>query len=321
MASERLSKLSKNPSWELIEKYQEALFKLYIGDDFSYFQAFRSPLREDNNPSCCMYWAEDNNAQEILKMNDFGGKKYNIVEFVMEYEKSQHRTALTYQQATDFIVSKLIPKLDSTSVKDKLPIKKDKHCLIKNSNLIGVTMARFLESTLKSYKIAPIEAFQLGFDTYVCNEAYAYRSPDGGLKIYQPQLENNTGKWILINQSSFYDGEWLLEPKPRVYDCLFITTSRKDSCVIYECLHAAINPFNTEKEIIDVKDLRNKYNFNKIFYVKDNDKTGDEIAKIYESLGCIIISVPEGKDPYEFISLSNFEEFVEWLNSCIWDNV
>jgi hypothetical protein len=262
-----------------------------------------------------MYWRETSNGLEELIMNDFAGKKYNIVDFYIEYAVSLKSPRLTYMESLTFLLDHIVPHLEADIIKKKEK-KADKHCLIKNSDSMGATMSRFLERTLKSYKITPIEAFQLGFETYTPEEAYAYRSPDGGLKIYQPKLENHTGKWISIQQSKFYDGEWLLDVG-KEYDVLFITTSRKDSCVIHECLHAAINPFNNEKEIIDIEDLKTKYTFKQIIYIKDNDSTGDEIGEVYLHLGCKIVSVPTGKDPYEFVEKVGYDVFLDWINSIL----
>lgn len=285
------------------EKKTESIFRSFI-EDYSYTMSFTSPLRIDENPSCTAYFEHG-----VPKIHDLAkGKTYSLLEFYIEYIKIKEGRTLTKYQAIAILNELSLAHSTIPPRKDR----REKELIWSKKIKTGDTFSVFNEKTLKAYRIHSLETYSLNSYIHKPQEAYLYTSPDGGQKIYQPNASKQE-KWTLVTQTSFYDGEWLLSPIKH-YSTLFITTSRKDSCVLYELGFMAINPFNTEREIIDIDDLRKRYKFDKVIYIRDNDATGEEVSRAYEAQGCSIGSTPEGKDPYVYFTLPDGKEKTNfWL--------
>jgi len=312
MSSKRLKKFSQssNYDWSDLYDYQESLFRILLGDSFNLKAAFKSILRIDAKPSAALYWDDS-----ILKYRDFTDTHaMNIVEFFIKYsevinnEKLNFTSALVKLRMLAANASRIAPKQEAKSIIDFYVMAK---------GIVSGTFAFASSKTLADYKIQQIEKLSYGNSVTSPDNAFLYSSPDGGAKLYYPDLTNDTGKWKLLSPTFYYDGEWLL-PLNKKIDFLYITTSRKDSAVLYEHQRIAINPFTNEMEIVDVEDLRIKYNIGRIIYVKDLDDVGDTIGEAYIRLGCTVVTCAPYKDPYDALIAEGKDYLANLIK--VWEN-
>ena len=252
---------------------------------------------------------------DTLKVTDFARQKsYDIVDFYVEHQKYTKNRTISNTTATKELMD-LIPKVgkDSKAVEANKELKN----IVFTSKEAGETFKMFNQVTMDAYLVKCVDKL-LHYDRIEeCKDTYVYKSPDGGLKVYKPNSEVKEDKWRTLVLSKYYDGEWLLNPNT-TYDVVFITTSRKDSMTIYQFgISVAINPFTSEHDIIDISDLRLRYNIKEFICIRDNDLTGEQVGKKYTSQGCIVVSTPEGKDPYEFLILRGESIFQTWIENLL----
>lgn len=294
-----LAGLSRQP----FQDKEFELFQHFIpGCDYN--TSFRSPLRADNKPSAGIFRGEN----EII-LQDFTTKRfYNILNFYIELEKTKGKNIA--RKDAIHALNKLAGQLES------LPKAKSKD--VGDRSFICVTkpvengyLSLLSPHTLKLYLIEEIEEYEKN-DEVIDTLAYAYRSPDGGLKVLKPYAED---KWRIIYPSAFYDGEWILKKKIK-YDIIFITTSRKDSCVVYDCGFIAINSFIGEGEILDIEHLRSVYNIKRLVYIQDKDDPGKAAGKLYKNLGVEVVEVPEdSKDPFAYFEVYGLDKLRDFLKN------
>src|SRR5690606_36413989 len=128
-------------------------------------------------------------------------------------------------------------------------------------------------STLDYYNVYPISRFWINQYRYNADKhAYAYREDTNVYKIYQPYLSTDNGKfWSNIKNKDIYQGHDQLPEKGEI---LFITSSKKDVMVLYECGFNAVAP-HTEHQILSDElyyEYSNRFDVIIIFY--DNDNAG-----------------------------------------------
>lgn len=290
------------------QPYQDKEFELFqhFIPDADYYKSFRSPLRVDNKPSAGLFRGEN----EIVLQDFTDHKFYSILTFYKALEKSKGKSIATKDaiHALNKIAGQLdsLPKVKSKDKGDRSFICVTKPVETGYLNLISST-------TLVLYLISEIVEYEKG-DEVIDVPAFAYRTPDGGLKVLKPYADD---KWRIIYPTNYYDGEWLLKKNIK-YDVVFITTSRKDSCIVYDCGFLAINSFVGEGEILDIDSLKSKFKVKKFIYIQDKDDPGRLAGKAYKELGADVIEVPgTAKDPFAYFEEHGLEALRTFLKSVL----
>lgn len=291
---------------------------------------FKSPLREDHNPTCSYY--RDKNNRLILK--DFSGAfSGDAIAVVMFKFKCSFYMALQII-ANDFDI---IHRPDFVKNKQKLEFSNTE---IKEQNraIIQVQIRDYQPYELDWWKQYGITEDTLHkFSVYSCKNVFLngnmfYVEKDhqlvfgyfGGIKdeieqwrIYFPGKKKF--KFISNWRSNQIQGsDRLLELKN---DYLVITKSMKDVMCLYEYRISAIAPTSENLFVTDVQYQKLKKHFNKIFLLYDNDLPGINAAvkihKQYPDLQVLIIPRKyEAKDISDFRKKYGLKKTQDLLNEA-----
>ena len=318
------SKLSQNSILEQVSEYD--LWRYYLGE-VQIGKVFKSPLREDNNPSASLFVTSTG---KVL-IQDFGlGKAINIFSFLkLKYNLDYHQvlvmidrdfnlglwghTNVVYTQVTKPVITNYRPTAEAYA---KILIKKKKYT---KEELEYWTDYCINQETLDLYKVYSLKCFWInkGDNMYqYCNTEknfiFCYDLDNEKYKIYQPLNHNyrfmtNAGADILqgINQ---------LKKSGKT---LIITKALKDVMVLKELGYNAIavqseNSFPSPETILALKER-----FKTCYIFFDNDRAGqessDKLCKDYDLLKIEIPKEFKSKDISDFIKKFGKEETLKNL--------
>ena len=286
---------------ELLTDYQILLF---YQPELRYGKAFKSPFREERNPSFGIYMGRDG----ITRFNDMStGEKGDSIDFVCKLyglntleaiNKISQDFGLDLAPTADNITS--IPITVSRIVTEVEPHEKLKITIqYRDWNELdkqyweehGLTLQEVYKS--RTY---PISAFRIGSGTTVLADPLAYcmdfyDDGDGIMmrKIYQPR--NGDMKWRTNLTPLVVDG---IKEIPKAGSKLIITKSRKDRLVLK---HYGYNAISTNSESTFIPDTlfeKLKTRFPTILLFFDSDIPGIKNANKLSALyGIHTIQIPE----------------------------
>lgn len=250
---------------------EEEIFERYIG--FLPSGLFKSPLRNDNRPTCSL--KRMNNGKLIMRdwAGYFTGDCFSLVQ---ELYNCKFYEALAII-ARDF-------NLSNYSIRKPVAPR-----LISNNNTVFQIKPRLLndldsefwssfhvrKETLNLFRVCPISFLwinrKLSYVYKADNPAYCYYFSKEDIKIYMPY--NNFTKFLC--NTNYIQGYDLL---PTRGDILFITKSYKDVMVLYEMGFPAIAPQGESQSISDDVISNLKTRFKRIIIMYDYDLTGVRFA-------------------------------------------
>lgn len=269
------------------------LWRYYLGE-FSFNKAFKSPLREDKNPSAVLFVA---GAGKIL-FKDFGiNSVLNIFSYLKAYYNLDYYQVLLmidkdfnlgfrthtnkdYTLNTKPVITNYKPEPVRDYVKILIKRKKYTKEELKYWEDYSIT-----KETLDLYNVYSLKCFWINkHDTVYqyCNNAknfiFCYDFDNEKYKIYQPL--NFNYRFFTNTDSEILQGEKQL---PKSGDLLIITKALKDVMVLRELGFTAVavqseNSFPSQEKIEELK-LR----FKSCIILFDNDKAGLEGAKLLGS--------------------------------------
>jgi|SRR5215470_12639413 len=292
------------------------LFKIILGEDLKINRPRRSPLRQDKNPSFCIYL---NKNLGILMYKDYAtGEGGDVIKLYSQLKGISYKDAvkgLRKEINVDWSneVYKYSPKRNGAKigVKRKRWIKTD----IEYWKQYGISV-----ETLELYKVAPISEYIVGDK---CRFKYSVKCPMyvykifNSLKIYRPLSENRIDKWRTT--CSAYDIQgWEQARKTKQ---LIVTKSLKDVMALHEMGYVAIAPSSENTQIPDeVIDATNKLS-DCIIILFDNDNAGIKSAEKLQRKCPTwnIIYTEEAKDLSDAIKLSGKDKVKEWIKEKIKD--
>jgi hypothetical protein len=269
------------------------IFSYYIGKDFKFGRAIRSPLRKDKSPSFTIfkhnsgrYFYKDFSTGDTGDCFTFLTRMYAIKRFdtyrLIDNDFQLGISTKSFTSPTKKYVGKHIKELEelepsSTTIQIKSRVwtaQEDK----KFWNRYGICC-----NILNKYNVKPVE--HVWVNDYLIassnkyNPIYAYDFGDGRFKIYQPY--NKTHKWLSNTSSHDLQGSPQL---PASYETLVITKSLKDVMCLDIFGIPAVAP-SSESCIIPKDIVNDLYNrFNKIYILYDFDRTGVSFANKHKKL-------------------------------------
>jgi hypothetical protein len=323
--NEEIQYVSKDNIYKYISS--KDIFQKYLGiSDINYF--FRSPLRNDSNPTCNLFigrkgqmlYIDFGKSNSVCDGIGFVSQMYNI-SFTDTLNKISHGFNLPLGLSgivnTDI---KPVITLDSCIKKEDLP-KSD--ILIKTRkfeeydlyywNSYGITL-----NTLKQFNVYAVNTVyrynKIVWRNREDNPIYCYRFNDNKKKCYRPLEKNKKYKFVTSSEiSSILQGYTNL---PDTGDLLIITKALKDVMCLYELGYTSVAP-NAESYNIDdliIEELKNR--FKKIIVFYDNDEAGitngNYLADLY-SMEIIFLPAEEAKDISDYYKKYGKEKTVSIL--------
>ena len=255
--------------------------------NFALHRRFKSPFREDKQPSFGFYISSNNNGE--IYYNDFAKGGGDFVDFVSKLRRVSYSTALSiigrdfgldakYKCVeTNVVISKATLRVgidavvSRTEAKRTVAIKSKKWTeeYYRFWKRYGITMA-----TLRLYNVVPISHFFIGDNIFTADKtAYAFKEVKDGhvtYKIYQPYSAKN--KWYSSHNTSVWQGWTQL---PETGDVLLITKSLKDVMSIRDTLNVPAVSLQAESSIPKpqiIEELSRRFEHIGILYDNDYDK-------------------------------------------------
>jgi len=310
-----LSKISEYDIWR------------YYVDNISLNKVFKSPLREDNNPSASLFITT---AGKVL-MKDFGlGKALNVFSFLkLKYNLNYQEVLVMIDK--DFNLG-FWNHTDRTYTLNKKPIITNYKPQVQDYAKILIKRKKYTKEelrywedysitpeTLELYKVSSLKCYWInkaGNMYQYCNNEknyiFCYDLEDERYKIYQPLNFNyrfctNAGPNILQGYQQL----------PKKGDLLIITKAMKDVMVLHELGYnsVAVQSENTQPDDSIIEELKSRFKTCIIFF--DNDKAGIEASdKLSIKHNLKKIEIPKEfkvKDISDFIKKYNKEETIKNL--------
>lgn len=306
--------LSKITSYDIFKFYCEGFSKLDV--------MFKSELRKDNNPSCCI-----SQIRGDLLYSDFGDGSYRAIDYVMakyslNYSEALNKVNIDFNLGLGSILAINLSKGKSTPVRhSKVLFDEKKPTIIKirqrrwNRFDKEFWLDRYgIDSkTLELFGVVPISHFWINEESITAEDcAYSYNfywSASKDIfyrKIYQPY--SKTLKWV-SNGGKVCQGEGVL---PQSGDLLIITKSLKDVMVLYKLGFIAISPVSETTFLPSSYFQKQGKRFERIELFFDSDTTGlkkaEEFSKKFEIDYKYIPLEYNIKDISDFIEKKGIEE-------------
>jgi len=295
------------------------IFKFYCSSFIEVNKVFKSELRKDRSPSCCIQ-----SYQNKLFYKDFAtGDSVDCFGYV------QKRFNCTFHESLRIIAN----DFGLISVKKRavegLPVIHER-VSYKQANTVIEPVYRSWRSQdyeywnsygisfelLDKYNVKPCKYVFVNscrYDDRITSPIYCYDFGEGKYKIYRP-LEDNY-RWFSNTNKSIIQG---INQLPENGDILLITKSLKD-VICYNSLEiSAIAPQSESTNINDdiMSQLKNR--FTKIILNYDFDVTGvkfgEEFAKKH-NLNWFYIQ--QAKDVADLIKLKGIDYTKKYINECI----
>lgn len=309
------------------------IFKYYIRNFDKIGKLFRSELRVDKNPTCCIAKIGD-----TLRYTDFGSeiKGIDCFNYVMLAYSVNYYQAID-QITIDFNLPLLTTGYRSYTKTNKEPVKYNinlKDIPEVSTSQIEVKIREFsLEdkkywydkyqitvADLRKFQVYPIE-YYIHNDQFIKNRALTYGYYFGKhdfihmWKIYCPNARYSDIKWRTNCDSSYLQGYNQL---PETGDLLFITKSLKDVIVLSKLKYNAVAP-QAEFHLINEDTLQElKSRFKQIIILYDNDSPGIKAASLHSEMyqlpNIIIPKEFNAKDPSDYVEFYSYEELHLTLN-------
>ena len=254
---------------------QEQVFQKYLGVPVQTKKLFRSPLREDDRPTCGFKYKNN-----TLLYTDFAGYfSGNCVKLVMKIFNLSYRQALEKilndsEGTPKIIFNKIEQQKEKTLIQVK---KRDYNKLDLNYwQQFGISV-----NTLNYFNVYAVQNIwldkKLNYSYSVNDLAYAYWFNKNEYKIYFP----NRRDYRFLSNTQAIQGLQQLKDN----DFLIITKSLKDVMCLYEFNISSI-ALQNEIVIPDENLVNNlKSKFNKIYLFYDFDLTGirtsNKIRRLY----------------------------------------
>ena len=304
---------------------QEAIMEHYLGVHVGK-GLIRSPLRNDNNPTCSFY----KNRNGDLIFHDFSGAFYGNCFDVVKYKYNCSYYKALQIIANDFgiVTRKDLPKHErlidysGTSLREK------------EETILQAEIQPFTEMELKWWKSFGItESTLKRFNVYSCKtifingEINAFSSKNNYIFGYYRGIKDNVEQWrFYFPQRKHYRfiSNWsktMLQGAPQLPkngDLLVITKSMKDVMCLYELGITAIAP-NSETLFVSEEQYNLlKTRFNNIICFYDNDRPGLlAMSKIRKKFNCPCLAIPKyygAKDISDFYKKYGRDKTIELIN-------
>lgn len=285
---------------ELFEKYSGLdIFNAFI-PNLQVGKLFCSQLRNDNNPTCTVFQA--NNGYYLYK--DFGN---NTLLGPINYVKAL--TGIGYNEALILIKEKL---KDKTPV--ILPEKRNITMMVKRLPRIDMSYWNqyyITEETLNKFNVSSISDYYVfegeKFTHFRVKKCYAY-----WFRPYVYKILNLNSNYKWLGNSTVDDVEGLHQCKPSDNNKIVITKSLKDVMVLHQHGISAISPSSENAPLpVNIMNKLKKFNVTILF---DNDEAGRKGAYHYEELGRLVFLDNE-KDISDFQKEYGEEETMKWIES------
>lgn len=318
------------------------IFRFYSKNFKEINKLFKSDLRKENNPSCCIGVIGDD-----LLYTDFGlGKSYRAINFVMELYKISYPEALqrinvdfNLGLGSDIKVPILTDKVTKNPAiygkkefhsKNASIIKKRKRDYTKRDleywNSYFWTKEMLVEAKTESISHYWINGvmWKVGNDELAFSYEYYFHSGRLQRKLYFP--ERKEYKWVSNTDSTIVQ---LVDVMPKVGDILFITSSKKDAGIFWRMQRDRMFPDLTIHGVAPNSELsfvpeqwfsKIKKRYKKIIIWYDNDVTGIRSAERYSGIyGIPFFYNPIGspKDPSDFCKENGIYEFYKLVKSYL----
>jgi hypothetical protein len=317
----RVQRISKSELLSLVS--EEEIFRKYIPGFVSVGKKFKSDLRDDGNPSCCISYVKGN-----LYYKDFGtGEGYNVINYVMrKYGLDYHDSMCKI--GSDFGIKPSIPVVGSPKVFAVNGTAK----MERIASVVSVRVRPWNMSDKKYWTQFGINRDLLQFYSVLpvshvwCNDKllntnktgfplYAYRFSSGVYKIYSPY---GSLKWFGNCGKEHIQGYHQLPP---LGDTLVITKALKDVMVLSVMGYDAVAPQSECMGFTQyaMDSLRGR--FKRIVILFDNDKAGMEgamkLASPYK-FECIHVPVISGsKDISDFVNKEGLVNGASLMHSLL----
>ena len=318
--------LSKITSYDIFKFYCSGFSK--VGDKF------KSELRQDSNPSCCIAFINGD-----LLYTDFGEGSYRAIDYVMrKYNLSYGEALKRINQDFNLGLGSPIPYNVvggnySPTLHGKMSYKERKPTIIKIKSREWKSIDKdfwykrysITSKILESFNVKPISHFWINDEIFIadtCSYSYDfYWKPDLTIfyrKIYQPY--STKLKWV-SNGGKVCQGEGML---PKEGDLLIITKSLKDVMVLYLLGFTAIAPVSETSFLPSNYFLKQRERFKKVLLFYDSDSTGLAKAKEFSEQYAIdyrYIPLEYGaKDISDFVEKMGIDEGKKLASSLFLEN-
>lgn len=313
----------------LLSKHsQETYMEYYLGIPVSK-GLFKSPLREDNSPTCAFYW----NKQGDLIFKDFSGHFYgNFISVVMfKYD-------LTYYKALQMIANDFGFINRPNLAKSPKPVEESKTVFEdKGPSKIRVEIQPFTDEELLWWgQYGITEDILKRFRVYSCNTIFLngeyftgstknqriygyYRGKDADdVELWRIYFPGRSSYKFLSNwKAIMLQGAKQL---PKEGDLLVITKSMKDVMTLYSLGITAIAPNSENLFVTEAQWEKLKGRFKNIVLFYDNDLPGiSNMNKIHKKFDIQCFWIPrkyEAKDISDFYSKYGREKTLELINEA-----
>lgn len=305
---------------------QETIFSFYLGISINTKVLYKSPFREDKNPTCGFY----KNSSGTLYFHDFAlNKHYNCFNVVME------KYGCSYYKALRIIAQ------DFNLIKDNInkverKINYVKEVEVKKATCIQVEIKKFSEEELEWWgKYGITEKILKKYHVYSCKNIFLngslfcsrtskcpiygyYGGKQKGIELWRIYFpKKKTYRFISNWNSKKIQGFKQLPDKGNL---LVITKSQKDLMTYYSLGINAIAP-NSEtiflsKDILE--ELKSRFKYIIVHY--DNDRAGKynlaKIRRLYPELTYFFIpNKYEAKDISDFYAKYGKSRTIEFIKT------
>jgi hypothetical protein len=310
------------------------IMKHYLGFEFELGKAYKSPVREDSNPSFALYKTQDGS----IKFKDFNGAQGSCFDLVMLLH------GLDYSDCLQRINIDLNLRLGTSKVVPDSTIPVMSYTPQGESN--GVP--RLIQFKPKHFTITDLEYWaQYGIPKWVLkyfnvfsaqyvfldkrlllratnrDPIYCYKFPKTNrVKVYKPKVRDKTHiKWLSNVTSDDIQGEeQLLEGEE-----LIITKSLKDVMVLFTFNYPAIAPQAEGTRNQYSKILKIAEGFKEVTILFDYDPTGikgaeelrDYLRDAGISVRIVYIIEEDSKDISDFVASRGIKATSEFLKELI----
>ena len=313
--------LTKNSILEYVS--ESYIMRHYLGFDFELNKAYKSPLRDESNPSFALYIT----ASGELRFKDFNGAQGSCFDLVMHLHNVDFVSALQIidrdlnlsiasKPAKFVTVEQKVYKSFKNDYSPKSQIQCKPQRFTKQDKDYWATYG-ITEQTLLKYEVYSARYIFLNkkllLQSFTNNPVYCYRFPSGNLKVYRPFAHKGAIKWLSNVEKDDVQG---LKQLDRTKDILIITKSLKDVMCLHGLGYSSIAPQSegTRTQYPIIKQECN--NFNKVFILFDNDdagRNGANTLKDYLDINAKCIFIQESKDISDLIAEYGIEKAEQFL--------
>lgn len=255
---------------------QYSVWEYLLG--YNIHRRFTNPFRVDNNPSCYLY----TDKQGIVRLSDMADRQYHTMN-VLDAVKYKYNLKFFEALFKLYEITRLCDKNNELII-NKIKNTKSK---VKNgkSRIMGIrrkwsecdrdfwSLREISKNQLEEDFVYPLSSFYINsMNIIASNKAYCFNFESGNIKIYQP--DEHEYKWYSNVDNN---DVWFWNNHSNV---LIITKGYKEGRICFN---------NTEYDVVAIqneaiKKIPDKYlNYDFVYVLFDNDKTGIELAEYYQT--------------------------------------